>query len=111
MQELSRSHRLLSNDLGAASALAWRLKRTDITLYNTRGELKYGLSYPQATERTRDMTQIQAWMDDARREGQVGVVMRLKGEEEQREIALLPKDYTRYEDGNIVILIFPQSAS
>ncbi|AMB84866.1 4-amino-4-deoxy-L-arabinose lipid A transferase [Pseudomonas agarici] len=109
--ELSKSHRLLSNDLGAASALAWRLKRTDITLYNTRGELKYGLGYPEATERTRDMTQIQAWMDDARREGQVGVVMRLKGAEEQREIAMLPKDYTRYEDGNIVILIFPQSAS
>ncbi|MGY2282565.1 lipid IV(A) 4-amino-4-deoxy-L-arabinosyltransferase [Pseudomonas gingeri] len=110
VQELSKSKRLLSNDLGAASALAWRLKRSDITLYNTQGELKYGLGYPEAAERTRDMTQIQSWMDDARREGQVGVVMRVKDEEELREIDMLPKDYTRYEEGNIVILIFPQSA-
>ncbi len=109
-QELSQSRHLLSNDLGAASALAWRLKRTDITLYNTQGEVKYGLSYPEAEQRTRDMDQIPSWMEQARREGQVGVVMRVKDEEELREIDKLPKDYKRYEEGNIVILIFPQSA-
>jgi 4-amino-4-deoxy-L-arabinose transferase len=33
---------LLSNDLGAASALAWRLRRPDVTLYNThrRGQIR-----------------------------------------------------------------------
>ncbi|QXI25749.1 lipid IV(A) 4-amino-4-deoxy-L-arabinosyltransferase [Pseudomonas vanderleydeniana] len=109
-QELAKSRHLLSNDLGAASALAWRVKRTDITLYNTQGEVKYGLSYPEAEHRTQDMDQIQGWMEQARREGQVGVVMRVKDEEELREIDKLPKDYKRYDEGNIVILIFPQSA-
>ncbi|KPA91871.1 PMT family glycosyltransferase, 4-amino-4-deoxy-L-arabinose transferase [Pseudomonas asplenii] len=109
-QELARSRHLLSNDLGAASALAWRVKRTDITLYNTQGEVKYGLSYPEAEHRTQDMDQIQNWMEQARREGQVGVVMRVKDEEELREIDRLPKDFKRYDEGNIVILIFPQSA-
>ncbi|WP_273820720.1 MULTISPECIES: lipid IV(A) 4-amino-4-deoxy-L-arabinosyltransferase [Pseudomonas] len=109
-QELARSRHLLSNDLGAASALAWRVKRTDITLYNTQGEVKYGLSYPEAEHRTQDMDQIQGWMEQARREGQVGVVMRVKDEEELREIDRLPKDFKRYDEGNIVILIFPQSA-
>jgi 4-amino-4-deoxy-L-arabinose transferase len=44
-QELGQSARLLSNDLGAASALAWRTKRPDVSFYNTVGELKYGLAY------------------------------------------------------------------
>ncbi|MCZ4279091.1 hypothetical protein, partial [Rhodococcoides yunnanense] len=43
--ELAATQRLLSNDLGAASALAWRLKRPDVALYNTIGEVKYGLAY------------------------------------------------------------------
>lgn len=36
--------------------------------------------------------------------------MRVKGDDERQEVDLLPKDGKRYEQGNIVILIFPQSA-
>ena len=50
-------------------------------------------------------------MRDARQSGSVGVVMRIKGDDELREIERLPKDGKRYEQGNIVILIFPQEAS
>ncbi len=52
LDELTGAHHLLSNDLGAASALAWRLRRSDVTLYDTRGELKYGLSYPEHSQRS-----------------------------------------------------------
>jgi 4-amino-4-deoxy-L-arabinose transferase len=111
VDELAQADKLLSNDLGAASALAWRLKRPDVALYNTIGELKYGLAYPDAIQQRVDLDQVQQWMREARRNGSVGVVMRVKGDDELQEIELLPKDGKRYEQGNLVILIFPQGAS
>jgi 4-amino-4-deoxy-L-arabinose transferase len=110
MDELAQTDKLLSNDLGAASALAWRMKHPDVALYNTIGELKYGLAYPDSTQKLVTVGQVQQWMSDARRSGSVGVVMRVKGDEELKEIELLPKDGKRYEQGNLVILIFPQEA-
>jgi len=58
-----------------------------------------------------DTDSVQEWMREARRNGSVGVVMRVKGDDELQEIELLPKDGKRYEQGNLVILIFPQGAS
>jgi 4-amino-4-deoxy-L-arabinose transferase len=110
LQELQPATALLSNDLGAASALSWRLARPDVTLYNTVGEVKYGLAYADATHHKVDTTQVQQWMSVARQKGPVGVVMRVKGDDEIAEVDLLPKDGKRYEQGNIVILIFPQAA-
>ena len=80
-------------------------------MYNTIGELKYGLAYPDGAQQQVDPNQVQAWMRNARQSGSVGVVMRVKGDDELREIERLPKDGKRYEQGNIVILIFPQEAS
>lgn len=110
LEELSQTKQLLSNDLGAASALAWRLQRPDVALYNTIGEVKYGLQYPDAATRRVDVDQVQQWMSEARKIGPVGVVMRVKGEDEVREAELLPKEGKRYERGSIIILIIPQSA-
>ncbi|MBC3195556.1 lipid IV(A) 4-amino-4-deoxy-L-arabinosyltransferase [Pseudomonas poae] len=110
LQELQPATALLSNDLGAASALAWRLKRPDVTLYNSIGEVKYGLAYPDASHHMVDTHQVQQWMSDARKRGPVGVVMRVKGDDEIAEVNLLPQDGKRYEQGNIVILIFAQVA-
>ncbi|MBD9586094.1 lipid IV(A) 4-amino-4-deoxy-L-arabinosyltransferase [Pseudomonas sp. PDM03] len=110
-RELGETASLLSNDLGAASALAWRLKRPDVALYNTIGELKYGLAYPDGVSQRVDPDRVQQWMHDARQRGSVGVLMRVKGEDELHEIDRLPKDGKRYEQGNLVILIFPQGAS
>ncbi|AZE94653.1 Undecaprenyl phosphate-alpha-4-amino-4-deoxy-L-arabinose arabinosyl transferase [Pseudomonas orientalis] len=109
-EELKPSVALLSNDLGASAALAWRLKRPDITLYNTSGEVKYGLAYADTAHRLVDRNQIQAWMAQTRRTGAVGVVMRVNSQGEKEELALLPPDGQRYAQGNIVILIFPQVA-
>jgi 4-amino-4-deoxy-L-arabinose transferase len=110
MDELAQTGKLLSNDLGAASALAWRMKHPDVSLYNSVGELKYGLAYPDSVQQLVTVGQVQQWMRDARLSGSVGVVMRVKGEDELQEIELLPKDGKRYEQGNLVILIFPQEA-
>ena len=109
-QELGQSARLLSNDLGAASALAWRTKRPDVSFYNTIGELKYGLAYPDSLKQRVNPDQIQQWMLEARQQGPVGVVMRVKGDDELHELEQLPKEGKRYEQGNLVILIIPQAA-
>lgn len=111
LDELSAATHLLSNDLGAAAALSWRLKRNDVVFYDTRGELEYGLGYPQNVPREVDWQQVQAWMTQARREGSVGVVMRGDGKDQQYELSLLPADGKRYQQGSLVILIFDRSAS
>ena len=108
-QELGQTAKLLSNDLGAASALSWRVKRPEVAFFNTIGELKYGLAYPDSLKQRVGPDQVQQWMHDARQLGSVGVVMRVKGEEELRELDQLPKDGKRYEQGNLVILIIPQA--
>lgn len=107
--ELGQAKALLSNDLGAASALAWRLRRPDVTLYNTSGEVKYGLAYADSIQRKVDLNQVQPWIAEARKQGSIGVVMRVKSSDEIHEVELLPKDAKRYEQGNIVIFIIPQS--
>ncbi|KMN16661.1 lipid IV(A) 4-amino-4-deoxy-L-arabinosyltransferase [Pseudomonas weihenstephanensis] len=108
LAELSQAKTLLSNDLGAASALAWRLRRPDVTLYNTQGEVKYGLTYDDAKGKSIGLAEIGPWLSAARQKGPVGVVMRVKNSDESHEMDRLPKDAQRYDEGNMVILIFPQ---
>lgn len=107
--ELQQASALLSNDLGAASALSWRLGRPEITLYNTVGEVKYGIAFADTAYRRVDIPQVLKWLAKARQKGSVGVVMRVKGDYARMELNLLPKDAKRYEQGNMVILIFPQA--
>ncbi|KPN90506.1 lipid IV(A) 4-amino-4-deoxy-L-arabinosyltransferase [Pseudomonas nunensis] len=111
VEELSQTSQLMSNDLGAASALAWRLKRPQVGLFNTVGELKYGLNFPESRNRRITLDKVQQWMRDARKQGSVGVVMRVKGDDELQEVDLLPKEGKRYEQGNLVILIIPKDAA
>lgn len=106
--ELNQASSLLSNDLGAASALSWRLRRPDVNLYNTVGELKYGIAYPDSAHRRVDADEVGLWMREARKLGSVGVVMRVNAPGESREIDLLPQDGKRYERGNMIIVIFPK---
>ena len=108
VQELSQAGTLLSNDLGAASALSWRLGRPEITLYNSTGELKYGLGYADSAGRQVDMDNIDRWMKEARLRGSVGVVMRVHSALETHEVELLPQGGKRYERGDLAIFIFPK---
>ncbi|KIH83962.1 lipid IV(A) 4-amino-4-deoxy-L-arabinosyltransferase [Pseudomonas batumici] len=109
VDELRQTNRLLSNELGAASALSWRLQRPRVDLFNTAGELKYGLDYPDAAERQVNSASIEQWMTEARKQGSVGVVLRVKSVDEMREVEQLPLDGKRYQKGNTIIMIFPQT--
>ncbi|MFZ3282968.1 lipid IV(A) 4-amino-4-deoxy-L-arabinosyltransferase [Pseudomonas sp.] len=105
-QALSEASSLLSNDLGAASALAWRLKRPQVDLFNTVGELKYGLDDPAMAARKVGLNDVGQWMTDARKKGSVAVVMRVNSTQEAQEIELLPADGKHYQRGNLQIYIF-----
>ena len=107
LQELSETSSLLSNELGAASALSWRVKRAQVDLYNSIGELKYGTSFPEVASRKVDMSTIEQWMTQARQKGSVGVVMHVNSVSEEQELALLPVDGKRYRRDDLYILIFP----
>jgi len=109
VNELRQTNRLLSNELGAASALAWRLQRPRVDLFNAAGELKYGLDYPDAAERQVNAANVEQWMTEARKQGSVGVVLRVKSVDEMREVEQLPLDGKRYQKGNTIIMIFPQT--
>ncbi|KAF2395256.1 lipid IV(A) 4-amino-4-deoxy-L-arabinosyltransferase [Pseudomonas frederiksbergensis] len=109
LDALGQTTSLLSNDLGAASALSWRLKRPQVDLFNTVGELKYGLEDPAMDSRKVTKDSVGQWMTEARKKGSVGVVMRVNSVQEVEEVALLPVDGKRYERGNLEILIFPQT--
>jgi len=105
-RELSETASLLSNDLGAASALAWRLKRPQVDLFNTIGELKYGLEDPAMEARKVTMDGVGQWMTEARKKGAVGVVLRVNSTQEEQEVELLPVDGKHYRRGNLHIFIF-----
>ncbi len=108
LQELQQTHALLSNELGSASALAWRLQRPDIALYDTEGELRYGLQYADSMQRKVELDQVQAWLDEARQHGSVGVLMRVNSASERREAERLPLGGTRYSKGYLELIVYPQ---
>jgi 4-amino-4-deoxy-L-arabinose transferase len=82
-----------------------------VVFYNTWGELEYGLGFPDVKGREVSMQDVQGWMSEARRDGSVGVIMRGVSGEELQELELLPKDGQRYDEGNLVILIYPGTPS
>ena len=107
LEELQQTHALLSNELGGASALAWRLKRPEVALYDTEGELRYGLQYAGSVQRKVELDGVQAWLKDARQHGSVGVLLRVNSTSEMREAGQLPPGGKRYYKGYLELIIYP----
>lgn len=107
--ELKQLNTLMSNELGAAAAVAWHTAKPEIFLYNTEGEANYGLNYPDTQYRRVTLDNVGQWIIDARKAGSVGVIMRVKGEGEDHELNRLPTDAKRYEQGGLVILVYAQT--
>nr|WP_315445457.1 lipid IV(A) 4-amino-4-deoxy-L-arabinosyltransferase [uncultured Pseudomonas sp.] len=108
-QALSETTSLLSNDLGAASALSWHLRRPQVDLFNTVGELKYGLDDPAMASRKVGLDDVGQWMTEARKKGTVGVVMRVNSVQEVQEIERLPIDGQHFQRGNLHIYLFSKT--
>lgn len=106
--ELQQTQALLSNELGSASALSWRLQRPEVMLYDTEGELRYGLQYAGSVHRKVELDQVQDWLNEARRHGSVGVLLRVSSTSEMREAGQLPLGGKRYTKGYLQLIIYPQ---
>ncbi|NWC75511.1 lipid IV(A) 4-amino-4-deoxy-L-arabinosyltransferase [Pseudomonas sp. P7759] len=109
LEQLQQTKALLSNELGNASALAWRLKRPEVALYDTEGELRYGLQYAGSVHRKVELEAVQAWLKEQRQLGSVGVLMRVNSTSEMREAGQLPPGGKRYYKGSLELIIYPKS--
>ncbi|WP_312277758.1 lipid IV(A) 4-amino-4-deoxy-L-arabinosyltransferase [Kosakonia cowanii] len=105
---LAESRYVLSDNPGVASGLAWELKRSDILLFGSRGELAYGLDYPDAKGRfvaERDFTD---WLAGHRQQGIVSLVLHQSQADEFMRLPI-PKPDNVYQQGRMVLLqYFPQ---
>ncbi len=73
-QKLNGSKFVFSDDPGLALSLAWELKRDDIQLYSSEGELAYGLKTSLQADKLLDKTNFEQWLITARKQGNVSVL-------------------------------------
>ncbi|MFT1843828.1 hypothetical protein ACMUEE_19325, partial [Vibrio cholerae] len=62
-EPLSNKSYLLTDEVGIGTSLAWGLKRTDIRLTETKGELAYGLNYPDVKNKYYSLEQLLALIE------------------------------------------------
>ena len=106
---LYNSKYVLTNNVGVAAALAWELKRSNITLFDQVGELKYGLAYPDVKGRFVAKDDFVEWLAEHRRYGAVSLVILLSNNE-HIENSTLPKPDFIYVQGRMIYFqYFPSS--
>ncbi|MFV3308428.1 lipid IV(A) 4-amino-4-deoxy-L-arabinosyltransferase [Pseudomonas sp. NY15181] len=105
LDALKASKSLLSNELGAASALAWRLDRSDVTLLDVQGELQYGLAYPDAADRQVTSENMERWLALHTAQGPVGIVLSLSGKPGGTVPSWIPRGAEVYRENNLLIVI------
>lgn len=81
MAELSDSRYVLSDSVGLAAGLAWELKRSDVLMYSQKGEVAYGLEYPDAKGHLISDADFPQWLAQARKQGNVSLVLQLSRDE------------------------------
>ncbi|WP_240201651.1 hypothetical protein [Pseudomonas sp. PDNC002] len=108
---LKTSKSLLSNELGTASALAWRLGRSDVTLLDVQGELQYGLTYSDASSRKVTSENVATWIADRAEEGPVGIVLDLSGKSNAVAPSWIPPGSEVYHENNLLIVVTQRRGS
>ncbi|WP_285141596.1 lipid IV(A) 4-amino-4-deoxy-L-arabinosyltransferase [Serratia ureilytica] len=92
MAELSDSRFVLSDSVGLAAGLAWELKRSDVLMYSQKGEVAYGLEYPDAKGHLISDADFPQWLAQARKQGNVSLVLQLsRGEALPQELPAADK--------------------
>lgn len=75
--ELGSSRYILADNTGIASAIAWTLRRSDVMFYQQKGELAYGLNYPDAGSRYVSGADFTTWLSAHRQSGIISLVLML----------------------------------
>ncbi|WP_049209404.1 lipid IV(A) 4-amino-4-deoxy-L-arabinosyltransferase [Serratia marcescens] len=92
MAELGDSRYVLSDSVGLAAGLAWELKRSDVLMYSQKGEVAYGLEYPDAKGHLISDADFPQWLAQARKQGSVSLVLQLsRGEALPQELPAADK--------------------
>ncbi|MEZ3501389.1 lipid IV(A) 4-amino-4-deoxy-L-arabinosyltransferase [Pantoea sp. KPR_PJ] len=99
--KLMQSRYLLADNPGIAAAVAWNVKRSDITFYDAKGELEYGLGYADAATRYVRAEHIVDWLSEHRRQGNVSLVLMLDAGDSAPDPHLPPPDAV-YRQGRLV---------
>jgi len=99
--QLADSRYLLANNPGVASAVAWELQRSDINFYDAKGELQYGLSYPDAQSHYIDADNFADWLRIHRRLGKVSLVLMLNASDSTPD-KNLPEPDDVYRQGRLI---------
>lgn len=105
---LQESRYVLSDSVGLAAGLGWELKRSDIILYQRSGELEYGLSYPDAAGKRIEENAFSEWLVNARRQGNVSLIVHLAREEDVNDMPV-PKPDTIKLDHRYAVLFYKKS--
>lgn len=92
---LKGSRTVLTNNVGIATSLGWELKRSDIMMYDGQGELKYGLSYPDSNGYYVSTDDFPAWLKDARKQGDVSLVILLSSNNKRPDNLPAPDKMTQ----------------
>lgn len=101
--QLADSQYILANNTGIASGIAWQMQRSDIDLYQSKGELGYGLDYPGNEARFTTSADFPQWLEKHRRSGNVALVILLSNGRTLEQLALPKPDDIR-SDGHLVLL-------
>lgn len=104
--ELGKSRYLLANDVGLAVTLGWQLKRTDIQLVGSDGELAYGLRKPDGAGRYLNSEEFPEWLTQARKQGQVTLLV--KQDKDTDGASAWPKADLSLSSHRLLLLIYRQ---
>lgn len=104
-EPLLNSKYVLTNNAGVAAALAWELKRSNITLFDQAGELKYGLDYQDVKGKFVAKDNFVQWLAEHRRQGAVSLIIELSSDE-RIENSTLPEPDFIYVQGKMIYLLY-----
>ncbi|WP_039057791.1 lipid IV(A) 4-amino-4-deoxy-L-arabinosyltransferase [Enterobacter sp. Bisph1] len=102
-EPLMPSRYVLTNNVGVAAGLAWELKRTDIILFDARGELTYGMAYPDGEGRFVSEEDFARWLALHRREGVISLILHQSKPDDYMHMSL-PKPDNIYVQGRMVFI-------
>jgi len=107
-KQLATSRFILADNPGIASAAAWQLQRSDIGFYDSKGELEYGLGYPDAQSRFVSRADFAGWLAPHRREGSVSLLLLMDSVHSDIDEDVPVPDAV-YRQGRLVCLYYSQT--